>query len=253
MKIISYAIIFVLLVSIAGAQEIQITKTAPQSIKLGDIVEVNINMLNPYSTEKEFIIEETLPRDIEIIEPTNSLKKRTDGLEVDYYKWNTFISANKIKTLTYKIRPTSLGEYTIGETVVSIEGLEYYGNTISFTVNCNPNGQCSEDENYLNCPQDCETGLSDGICDYKADSICDPDCTEDPDCEKTSNINIFSLIIYLIGGIIVIILGVLFLPKLFRKKIKKNNDAQQEIQSQNDGEIDKNDPLSKMGNNQQNF
>ena len=153
--------------------------------------------------------------DIEIIEPTNSLKKRTDGLEVDYYKWNTFISANKIKTLTYKIRPTSLGEYTIGETVVSIEGLEYYGNTISFTVNCNPNGQCSEDENYLNCPQDCETGLSDGICDYKADSICDPDCTEDPDCEKTSNINIFSLIIYLIGGIIVIILGVLFLPKLY--------------------------------------
>jgi hypothetical protein len=248
MKIINYAIMFVFLISIVSAQEVQITKTAPQSVKLGDIVEIKINILNPYSTEKEFIIEETLPRDMEIIEPTNSLKRRTDGLEVDYYKWNTMISSNKIKTLSYKIRLNSLGEYTIGETVTMVSGLEYYSNTVSIKVNCNPNGQCSEDENYLNCPQDCETGLSDGICDYKADGICDPDCTEDPDCEKTSKIGLFNLIIYISGGIIILILGMLFIPKLFKKKI--NNNVQQAIQSGNNQETNKNDPLSGMGNNQ---
>ena len=216
MKKIIYFIIFVLLVNIVLAQEI--VKEAPQEIKLNEIIEIKINIHNIDSTEKEFTIRENLPQDIEVIEPTKFLTKRNDALKVNYYEWITTISPNKIKTLTYKIKPLSLGEYSIGSTeLMDNSNLRTYeSNSIVFKVKCNPNNQCEINENSINCPEDCKTGSSDGICDYKADGICDPDCDDEPDCKKLE-LNMNYLIIPFI-----IILVLIFLIWLFFKIFKKN-------------------------------
>lgn len=48
---------------------------------------------------------------------------------------------------------------------------------------CVPDGMCSGEETYLNCPRDCG-GRKDGFCDALSEGSCDPDCarTQDPDC-----------------------------------------------------------------------
>ena len=47
------------------------------------------------------------------------------------------------------------------------------------------NNICDTEENYVKCHRDCKSGQKDGVCDKKADSICDPDCSpeEDIDCK----------------------------------------------------------------------
>jgi len=219
MKILNYIIMFVFLTSLVNAQ-IQITKESPQEIKINDIIEIKIHISNPYPTEQDFTIEEILPREIEVIEPTETLTKKTDGLESKYYKWTTTISPNKIKTITYKIKPTSLGDYTIGETkITDSSGTEYYSNLITFTVKCNSNNQCSTEENYITCPEDCESGISDGRCDYKADGICDPDCTQDPDCKEMD----FTFLIYIFSGIMLIIILLVIFSKKMQNKLPQND------------------------------
>ena len=78
---------------------------------------------------------------------------------------------------------------------------------------CNKNKKCepSLGENYKTCPQDCPSGSKDNYCDKVSDGICDPDCTEneDSDCKKLS-----MLWIYIIGGIVIIVLLVLFLTRI---------------------------------------
>ena len=185
-KNIIYLIIVLLLTNIVLAQEIQVVKEAPQEIKLKEIIEIKIHISNPSSIEKEFIIEEILPQNIQVIEPSKVFNKKNDALKVSYYEWIISISPNKIKTITYKIKPLSLGEYTISSTqVIDNFNLNIYeSNSINFKVNCISNNNCEENENSLTCPEDCKTGGPDGICDYKADNICDPDCDDEPDCKK---------------------------------------------------------------------
>ncbi|MFH0875548.1 MAG: hypothetical protein V1859_06410 [archaeon] len=59
---------------------------------------------------------------------------------------------------------------------------------------CNINSICDENENELDCPEDCRKTGKDGLCTAIEDKICkiDPDCKmEDPDCiiqkEKINN------------------------------------------------------------------
>ena len=242
---ITYLILILFLVSITLVQGIQVVKEAPQEIRLNEIIEIKIHISNPSNTEKEFTIEEVLPQNIEVIEPTKVFTKRNDALVVDYYEWITKISPNKIKTITYKIKPLSLGEYTIGSTqVMDNSNLELSeSNIITFKVKCTSNNLCDENENSITCSEDCPTGSSDGICDYKSDGICDFDCEEEPDCKKLE-INIMYFIIPFII-ILLIILSFWLFPKIFKKKenfqIQENKITPQKTQK---------DPLSGMGNNQ---
>lgn len=225
MRILNWIIILALLTSIVSAQ-VQVTKESQQEVRINSVIEITIHISNPNSFEEEFIIEEVLPRDIEVIDPSGTFTRRTDGIEAEYYKWAASVSPNSIKTLTYSIRPTSLGDYTIGETIVTdSSGKEYYSNPLTFTVKCSADNQCSKDENYITCPEDCKSGLSDGICDYSADSICDPDCVQDPDCQNKEDL---TFLIYIFAGIVVIILLMIILPKL---KKPKNPDPLAGIQN----------------------
>ena len=244
MKKIIYLLAFLVLMNLAIAQNVQVVKESPQEINLNEIIEIKIHISNPSSTEGEFSIEEILPREIEVIDPTKTFTKRNDALEVEFYKWVTTISPNSIKTINYKIKPLTLGEYSIGSTQVTYQSELFESNSITFRVKCIPNNQCEINEDSLTCPEDCSTGISDGICNYKADGVCDPDCDKEPDCKNKSRFNLNYIIIPLIILILVIIL-IWLIPKIFKKKEK--------IQTQKIKYTEhppKEDPLAGMKNNQ---
>ncbi|MEM2918206.1 MAG: hypothetical protein QXY62_01735 [Candidatus Altiarchaeota archaeon] len=78
---------------------------------------------------------------------------------------------------------------------------------------CNHDGICEiKFENFLNCPNDCPSGLKDNYCDRVYDDICDPDCQkkEDIDCKD----NLLSMaIIFILFLVIVAIVAVLIYRK----------------------------------------
>jgi hypothetical protein len=218
MKKIIYLIFLLLAINLVLAQDIEVVKESLQEIKLNDIIEIKIHISNPSSAEKEFSVIENLPQDIEVIDPIKVFIKRNDALEIKYYEWIVKVPANKIETINYKIKPLSLGQYLIGSTEITDKSnLKIYeSNSITFNVKCTPNNKCENNENSITCPEDCNTGISDGICNYKADGICDPDCNDEPDCKKSEvNINYFIAPFIII---IVIILLIWLLPKIFKKR-----------------------------------
>jgi len=224
-KLIILIISIILLANLISAQEVIVTKETTENIKINDIIEVKINILNPYSTEKTYEVSERIPNNIELIEPSQPDEvKQFNGIEANFLKWNLLISPNMISTISYKIKIKELGDYSIQATDITDSLTEevYFSNSLEFSVDCNPNNQCEENENYLNCPEDCDKGAADGICNYAADGICDPDCEEEPDCEETK-LNI--LVIILIPLILAIIIFILFL--LFKRK--KPPEIKQEI------------------------
>jgi len=214
MKYITYLIFALIFLNAASAQEIQVVKDYPQEINLGDIMEIKLYISNSYSIKKEFIITENLPQNIEIIEPLETSTKINDGLKIKYYNWKTSISPNSIKEIVYKIKPLSLGAYIIKSTEVAdtSDSKIFMSNPASFDVKCSPNNQCDAEENSVNCPEDCPAGADDGICNYKADGFCDPDCEEEPDCKKSYSFLYFTAIF-----IIILIFSFIWIIRKFTK------------------------------------
>ena len=243
MKAIIYLIMLLMVANIALAQEIKVVKESVPEIGLNEVIEIKIHISNSYSMEKEFTIEEILPQDVMVIAPEEFFIKKNDALELKYYEWTTKISPNSIKTITYQIRPLSLGEYSLGSTeVIDKSDLRSYSsNILTFNVKCIPNNKCEVDENINTCPEDCQSGAKDGVCDYKADGICDKDCDYEPDCKK-SNFNINYITIPL-GVIILIIILFIILSKIFKKK--QENYKKEEIKTDNSNKSDaqERDPL----------
>ena len=200
-------IILILLTNSAYADEIKVTKETSSNIKLYDIIEIKINILNPYSTEKTFEVSERLPNNIELISPEKPDEiKKYNGIEAEFVKWNLIISPNKISTISYKVKISSLGDYSIQPTTLkdTSNNKVYFSNSIEFNVKCDPNNKCEDPENYLNCPEDCSASISDGICNYLSDNTCDPDCIEDPDCKKINSLTII-IITFILAVVIFII------------------------------------------------
>lgn len=87
--------------------------------------------------------------------------------------------------------PAIPGRYT-AEVRAQTEFYDAYPASVSFLVvgeKCVPDGACGNDESWVDCPQDCSSGMRDGHCDGQADGICDPDCSRraDIDCRCVVN------------------------------------------------------------------
>jgi hypothetical protein len=212
-KTIIYAALFLILINITFAQNIDIIKESPTEIKLNEVIEIKIHVYNPSSVEKGFGIIENLPQNIEIIEPKKTFTKMYDGLEIKYYNWEITVSPNSVKTIIYKIKPLSLGVYVITPTEVTSKSDNeiLYGNPVTFNVKCIPDDKCDNGENKATCPEDCSTGTADGICDYIADGVCDPDCEKEPDCKGFN----YNYLIIIFGLVIFIFILILIIPSLF--------------------------------------
>jgi hypothetical protein len=217
----TFFILMLLLIFSVNAQTANVIKNSPDSIKLNDILKVDISINNNYNIEKSYEVTEKIPRSFIPINPNKPDDvEKNDALSINLYKWRITIPSNKIVTLSYEVKPTELGEYTLSSTKVR----ELDTNTILLSdskkliVLCKPNNICDPGENSLNCYEDCGSGLADGICDYKSDGKCDPDCEDEPDCKKGSYKNY----IYIFLGLIVLLIIIISLINIY-KKIKNQS------------------------------
>jgi hypothetical protein len=226
----SLLILFLVLVSLVNAQDVQIVRESQDNLLLGEVLNVNININNPENIEKSYEVIETIPHGFELINPSEADSvKQYDAISTKLYKWKITIKPKKILTLNYQIKPENVGEYTL----LSTKLIDLTTNDISLGepkqvfVLCDPDGKCKDDENMINCPEDCSGSVSDGICNYKADGICDPDCEEEPDCKNLS----YNKLIYYGFGLLIFLILIIFIFKI--TKLKKNENFLNSATNQN--------------------
>ncbi len=210
-------LILLLILPLAYAQDLKIVKESNGSMNHNDLLDINIIFNNPHNFQNTFEIQEELPQGVTLANPDKADKfEYHDGLLVSYYRWQVNLSGNEIALLKYQIKPNNLGEYGLKPTKIidKSDGKIYFSNSLDFIVLCKLNNICEENENSLNCPQDCSTGIKDNICDYKKDGLCDPDCTEDPDCALSTSNSKYTFPVFVLIALMVI---------LYYSFIKKRN------------------------------
>ena len=188
MKKILLIVFFALVLALpAFSQEsVQVVRDVQESARAGDIISVQINVYNPYSDERVFSIEEKLPNYIQMIEPSEPHETRLfNGIKASFLKWEKSINAGSVASFNYKMRVLSSGYYSFSPTTVidSITLTKFQGTPVSISVSCVPDNTCGENENYLNCAQDCKPDAGDGVCNPEP-NLCDPDCEGGEKCDK---------------------------------------------------------------------
>ena len=182
------ALVFISSTALGSAQSITVTKIAPEEIKQGEILTVTINIKNNGNEQVQLTITEQYGN-AEAIEPKPIVPTTPEGMiaaRPPYFKWTVILERNSEKTIEYKIKPLTVGDYTFSSTVVETsDGQKFYSNTPITHVKCSPNGVCEADkgENYFTCSDDCPSGSSDNVCDMVRDGKCDPDCTKESDLD----------------------------------------------------------------------
>ncbi len=218
MKIYLAILLGVLLAMPAGLAAEMITRSAQEEINLGDTLDVTITVGNPTQANLNLKISEQIPSDVVFIDPSEPTKiEQHDALTVNILEWDITVPSGGTKSITYKIQPKALGQYSTPPTEVKDKTTNEFYSSFSdllVMVNCVPDGTCTEDENYLNCEADCTTAAEDGICNSELDGACDPDCSFDPDCDGTTS---SSLIMYIIGGVVLVIIVVLVILVMKKK------------------------------------
>jgi len=206
---------------VQAEQAIKVIRETQNQVAIRVPFNIEISVFNSEEQSKVVAIEERIPKSFELINPNEpTITKNYNGIQVNFLKWELTIPAKSSKSVIYTIKPTQPGDITLTPTKVT-DNLtqEVYQTAISqLIIKCNNNQVCEPAENYLNCPEDCPTGSKDGICDYMADEVCDPDCTQDPDCTLLNKINLNKII-----SVILLVFIIFMLIKFVRKKKKRSH------------------------------
>jgi hypothetical protein len=243
MKKIMIILIFLLLINVTYAQNIDIIREVIPEYTLGDEVNVNIKIFNHNSQDETFIVKERIPPETTLINPDKPNKiELFNGIQAEFFQWQITIPAQKMASVSYTIKPNKVGLYTLTPTKATSSAI-YTSSTSEFRVMCIPNNMCSEEENNEYCPEDCSLLVSDGICISEFDSICDPDCDYDPDCnESPSSFKMVYLLIPLAILLIIIIIYIL-VRILKRNKHPTMQQFSQDNQQDSTQQPTQNDPL----------
>ncbi|MBM4453935.1 MAG: protein BatD [Chloroflexi bacterium] len=203
---------------------IAVYRVAPSQATIGQKVWVTFILENGANVAKNITIVEKIGNaDFDTSEA--KYIETPYGMKSWYYEWKIKLPPKTNTTIGYWLIPKQIGSYVISPARIDIDGKTSYLQAGSIEIKCLTDGRCDAQsgENYLNCPEECTTGLADGICDSAADGRCDPDCEKafDPDC-KAGKIPIRlsrSLIVYLIGGAVLFtIVIVVVVALLVRRK-----------------------------------
>ena len=214
----------------AASAQITVTKTVPEKINFGDVLEANITVTNTGAPVNATVYETVVGA--EAISPKITeyfASEDFDAVLPPQIIWGVILKSGD-NQFYYKIKPLSVGFYKFSPTVVSADGKDYYSEPALTEVLSIPDGKCDLEigEDYIT-SKDCRSGSYDNVCDGIADGKCDQDCTAEGDIDCAGNvssklnisgeakgrgiINISSIILALA------VLSLLFL--IFRKRKKK--------------------------------
>lgn len=197
-KILVLVFALLLALPVFAQESVQVVRKVQENAIAGSIVTVQINVFNPYNDERIFSIEEKLPNDIQMIEPSEPHETRFfNGIKASFLKWKKTISPGSIASFSYKMKLLSSGYYSMSPTtVIDVKtSTKIQGTPASILVSCVPDNKCGKNENYLNCRQDCKPDAGDGVCN-PGPKLCDPDCEGGEKCDKGGiDINIWYIVI----------------------------------------------------------
>ncbi|MBI4159387.1 hypothetical protein HY500_03975 [Candidatus Woesearchaeota archaeon] len=210
--------VLVLVLPVFSQEEIQVVREVQESAREGDIVNVQINIFNPYPEERVLSIEEKLPNDIQMIEPSEPHETRFfNGIKASFLRWEKTIGPKSVSSFNYRMKLLSSGYYSLSPTkVIDVKTTtKIQGTPVSILVTCVSDKVCGKNENYMNCRQDCKPDAEDGVCNPDP-SLCDPDCEGGEKCDKGGiDISIWYIIIP------ISLIGIAF----FVFKFKKDNGS----------------------------
>lgn len=173
----------------ASAQGIAVEKQADQeSIVLGELLAVRITVHNLGGSVENVVVQEVVVG-AEPVSPAELIVPQAPvgfiGVRLPYYEWELALAPGGSEDILYLTRPLTPGEYIIAPTRVYASGRQFLSNSAAVTIACNANSVCEPgfSENHMNCPADCLSGSGDGLCDFAADGVCDPDCAVDADSD----------------------------------------------------------------------
>jgi len=204
-----------------------IERIHPEQIKTEETIEVALRITN-YSPEKvKFFVTEFHQPGLEYPDQIEVKIRQYQGLRVSYYRWEKTLEPGEEIEIKYHLKPKGLGMILFSPAVVNDE----YGNTFessptTLKITCRANKKCDAGESYIFCPEDCQTGSADNVCDGVDDGRCDPDCLKgaDPNCQnaKKEMVGISRFFSALLGFIVFIVLLLsFFVLRFFKKKLAK--------------------------------
>lgn len=234
--VISLIIFSLLLQSqISHAANIEVVKNSTKDIQFGDILEVSVKINNLENSDIQVNVKEHIAN-ADPIQPGSFSTEKCPYkicIEWPYYEWNITLPSLSAYTITYKIKPKTIGIFSIGPTEVQTSsGQVFESDTLVVNVHCISNGICEQDkgENYFTCPEDCPSGSRDGVCDLIKDGRCDSDCAPgaDADCLGSTTTSVSTtttttvilpkpstpIYIYIIIAVIVIAVIIFLLSKI---------------------------------------
>lgn len=197
-----------------------VRRTAPKSLFLGQKTWITVSLENKGSREKNINFNERLQ--VADFDKSQAKYIETDyGEKFWYYQWKIKLPAGEKTSLSYWLILQKLGSYVIPPAEISIDNKSSHTKSWHINIKCRADEKCDLDlgENYLTCPQDCQTGMTDGICDFARDKKCDPDCEKeaDPDCQAKQAKNIGPQVVYGVLVILVVVIIGVRIGKKFRK------------------------------------
>ena len=138
---------------------LMVQKTAPNSASLDETITITITIQNSGSSAVEAYVEEGLGNAAPVgVTPTYA------NIEGDFYaarspylSWTVNIAAGQTQTITYQIRPNTVGPLGIGPTSVWVGNKVFYSNSLEIDVACSASPSCDESigETPLTCPSKC--------------------------------------------------------------------------------------------------
>jgi len=197
-----------------------IERIHPEEAKIDETIEVTLKITN-YSPEKvKFFVSEFHKPGLDYPDQIEIKTRQYQGLKVPYYLWEKSLEPGEETEIKYHLKSKGLGMILFSPALVSDEyGNAFESSPTTLKITCRANKRCDPGENYIFCPEDCQTGSVDGVCDGAADDRCDPDCLKDadPDCQKARGVpKYFYIIISAVS--VIVILAVILVLRFLKKR-----------------------------------
>ena len=169
---------------------ITIERIHDESVAVGEEIEITLKLTNLGDEDVELAVREVHRPDVDYLDPIEKKILNYQALKIPYYSWIISLLANTNQEIKYRIKVESPGVITFPPASANDQyGNQFESNPTVMIIVYIPNGVCDPGENFICCPEDCASGLEDGICDAAADGINDPDCSYgiDPDYEPDAD------------------------------------------------------------------
>ncbi len=136
-----------------------VEKSAAASADMGDTITVTINVINNGSSSVSAGVEEVLGN-VQAVEPQPTVFDVPEGeigAKGPSISWALDIPAGRTKSVSYKVKPLTVGMLDIGPTSVSVPGAKFYSNPLQIDIACSSAPGCNDaiGETPLTCPDKC--------------------------------------------------------------------------------------------------